>query len=108
MVGILKYMMIWKLDWMGSKDILRRMGWSMVETAVMNTNPMEIEVPLGHFVKMNILLWNCKGALNADFKRKNFEMAINHQTSIMVITETRVGGDRAKKLLKTCLLMGAL
>lgn len=38
-------MMIWKLDWMESKDILRRMGWSMVEIAVMNTNPMEIEVP---------------------------------------------------------------
>ena len=69
----------------------------MVETAVMNTNPMEIEVPLGHFVKMNILLWNCREALNADFKRRIFEMAINHQTSIMMITETRVGGDRAKK-----------
>ena len=80
----------------------------MVETAVMNTNPMEIEVPLGHFVKMNILLWNCRGALNAGFKRRNFEMAINHQTSIMVIMEMRVGGDRVKKLLKTCLLMGAL
>ena len=49
---------------------------------------------------MNILLWNCKGALNADFKRRIFEMAINHQTSIMVITETRVGGDRAKKIIE--------
>ena len=57
---------------------------------------------------MNVLLWSCRGALNADFKRRNFEMAINHQTSIMVITETRVGGDRVKKLLKTCLLMGVL
>nr|XP_023916008.1 uncharacterized protein LOC112027589 [Quercus suber] len=93
-------MMIWKPNWMGSKDILRRMGWSMMEAIVMNTNPMEIEVPLGQFVKMNILLWNCRGALNVDFKRRVFEMAVNHQTSILVITETRVGGDRAKKIIE--------
>ena len=41
---------------MGSKDILRRMGWSMVEAAVMNTNPIEIEVPLGQFTKLKT--WN--------------------------------------------------
>ena len=63
----------------------------MVEVAAMNTNPMEIKVPLGQFVKMNILLWNCRGALNVDFKRRIFEMAINHQLSIMVVTETGWG-----------------
>ena len=67
---------------------------------MMNSNPPEIEVPLGHFVKMNVLLWNCRGALNADFKRRIFEMAINHHPSIMVITETRVGGDRAAKIIE--------
>ena len=72
----------------------------MVEIAAMNTNPMEIKVPLGQFVKMNILLWNCRGALNVDFKRRIFEMAINHQLSIMVVTETRVRGDRAAKIIK--------
>ena len=72
----------------------------MVEADVMNTNPMEIEVPLGQFVKMNILLWNCRGALNADFKRRIFEMAINHQLSIMVVTKMRVGGDRAAKIIE--------
>ena len=49
----------------------------MVESATMNANPFEIEVPLSHFVKMNILLWNCRGALNVDFKRRIFEMTIN-------------------------------
>ena len=72
----------------------------MVEATAMNTNPMEIEGPLGQFVKMNILLWNCRGALNADFKRRIFEMAINHQLSIMVVTETRVGGDRVAKIIE--------
>ena len=39
-----------------SKDLLRRMGWSMVGATIMNPNPHEIEVPLSQFVKMNILL----------------------------------------------------
>ena len=55
-IGILKHMIIWKPDWRASKDLLRRMGWSMVEAAVMNTNPPEIEVLLSQFVKMNVLL----------------------------------------------------
>ncbi|XP_023928116.1 uncharacterized protein LOC112039472 [Quercus suber] len=92
--------MVWKPDWVASKDILRRMGWSVVETTMMNSNPPEIEVPLGNFVKMNILFWNCRGALNVDFKRRIFEMVINHHPSIMVITETRVGGDRAARIIE--------
>lgn len=66
----------------------------MVEAATMNPN--QVKVPLGQFVKMNILMWNCRGAPNPDFKKKVFEMAMNHHPSIMVITETRVGGDRAE------------
>ena len=66
-VGILKYMMIWKPEWKYSKDLLRRIGWNMVEDATMN--PSQVEVPIGQFMKMNILMWNCRGALNLDFKR---------------------------------------
>lgn len=72
----------------------------MVDSASMIANPSEIEVPLGQFVKMNILLWNCRGALNADFKRRIFEMVINHRPSILVVTETRVGGDIAEKIIE--------
>ena len=71
----------------------------------MSANPSEIEVLLGQFVNMNVLLWNCRGALNSDFKRRIFEMAINHRPSILLVIETRLGGDRATKLLKGCLLM---
>ena len=88
-MGILKYLMVWKLDWTTSKDFLRRLGWSMMDVAMMNPNP--VEYPLGQFVQMNILIWNCKGELNPDFKRRIFEMVINHNAAIMVITETRVG-----------------
>ena len=97
--GILKYMMVWKPDWGASKALLREMGWSMMEAAAMNANPQEIEVSLSQFIKMNVLLWNCRGALNQDFPRRIFEMAINHRPAIFVVTETRVGGDRAAKII---------
>lgn len=48
----------------------------MMEAVIMMPNP--IEVPVGGFVKMNILLWNCRGALNADFKKRMLEMVVNH------------------------------
>ena len=41
----------------------------------------------------------CSGALNLDFKRRIFEMAVNHNPSIMVITETRIGGDTAERII---------
>lgn len=95
---IMNYMAMWKPYWVASKDLLRRLGWSMITSTKMGTNPMEI--PNNHCSQMNILLWNCKGDLNGDFKRRVFEMAMNHFPSIMVITETRVAGDRAAKIIE--------
>ena len=58
------------------------------------------EVLISQLVRMNILMWNCRGALNPDFKRRVFELVVNHRPSIMVITETKVGGERAKKIIE--------
>ena len=69
----------------------------MVEAATMN--PSRVEVPMDQIIKMNILMWNCRGALNPDFKRRVFEIAVNHRPLIMVITATRVGGSRAEKII---------
>lgn len=82
---------------MASKELLKKMGWSMMKDAAMRPN--QVEVPCGNYVNMNILLWNCRGALNADFKRRMLEMMVNHQPSIMVITKTGVGGDRAERII---------
>ena len=40
--GILNYLTVWKPNWVASKDLLWRMGWSMLATSMMGTNPMEI------------------------------------------------------------------
>lgn len=62
--------------------------------------PNQVEDLCESWVKMNILLWNCKDALNADFARRVLEMMVNYQASIMVITETRIGRDKAKRIIE--------
>uniref|UniRef100_A0A7N2N4Z5 Endonuclease/exonuclease/phosphatase domain-containing protein n=1 Tax=Quercus lobata TaxID=97700 RepID=A0A7N2N4Z5_QUELO len=96
--GILNYMVLWKPNRVASKELLRRLGWSMIASSMVGPNPMEISN--NHCAQMNILLWNCRGALNMDFKRRVMEMAVNHFPSIMVLTEIRVGGDRAAKIVE--------
>lgn len=59
-----------------------------------------VEIPNNQCAKMNILLRNCRGALNLDFKRQVLEMMVNHFPSIMIITKTRVGGDTAAKIIE--------
>lgn len=61
----------------------------MIASARMGTSP--VEILNNHYAKMNILLWNFKGALNLDFKIRVLEMVVNHFPSIMIITKTRVG-----------------
>ena len=69
-----------------------------MEVATMGSN--SIEFPNTDCAKMNILLWNYRGALNADFARRIYEMAVNYSPSIMVLTETRVGGERAARIIE--------
>ena len=68
----------------------------MITTAMMGTELMEI--PNNHCAKMNILLWNCRGALGMEFKKRVLEMIVNHFPFILIITETRVSGDHAAKI----------
>ena len=68
----------------------------MIEATTLLPGP--IEVPIGGLVKMNILMWNYRGALNADFKRRILQMVVNHHPVIMVITKTRVSGERAGRI----------
>ena len=68
----------------------------MLATSMMGTNPLEI--PNNHCSQINVLLWNCRGALNLDIKMRVIEVAVNHFPSIMIITKTKVGGDRVARI----------
>ena len=66
-----------------------------------------MEILNNHCAKMNVLLWNCRGVLSLDFKRWVLEMMVNHFPSLMIITKTRVGGDRVAKIIKEPPLTGS-
>ena len=47
---------------------------------------------------MNVIIWNCKGASKPSFKKRVTELVQNHDPAILVVMETRVGGDRAREI----------
>lgn len=57
------------------------------------------ECPSPHqILSMNIIFWNCRGALNPNFYQSVDNIIHAHSPSILVITETRVGGAKAKAI----------
>ena len=47
---------------------------------------------------MNIVVWNCRGALKPNFQSHVRELVRCHNPDVLVVMETRIGGDRAKDI----------
>ena len=47
---------------------------------------------------MRILVWNCRGAGNPNFRRNFAELIRSHRPSIAVLVETRISGHRAEDI----------
>ena len=54
--------------------------------------------PSNHVLIMNIIIWNSKGSLKPNFQNYFRELAQDHDPAIMVIMETKIGGERAKEI----------
>ena len=48
---------------------------------------------------MNMLIWNCRGACNPDFCNNVSNMIRRHCPTIMIISETKLCGDRAQGII---------
>ena len=57
---------------------------------------------------MNIMIWNCQDALSPTFGTNISELVRVHSPAIMIITETKVSGDKAKRVAKRLPLDGAI
>jgi len=57
---------------------------------------------------MNILVWNCRGALKPSFQNHVRELVQHHDPAIMVIMETKVGGERAREITENLPFDGAI
>ena len=47
---------------------------------------------------MNIVVWNCRGALKPNFQNHVRELVRFHNPDVLVVMETCIRGDRAKDI----------
>ena len=57
---------------------------------------------------MNIIVWNCRGALNPNFQDYVQDLAQQHDPAIFVVMKTHIGGDRARDITNKLLFDGAI
>ena len=85
----------------------RETGWSQMED-VKYLPPID-ECPISFLcLVMNILVWNCRGALKPSFQNRVRDLVNNHDPAIMIIMETHIGGDRARDITDRLPFSGAI
>ena len=47
---------------------------------------------------MDVIIWNCKGALKPTFRWHVRELNRNHNPTILILMETKVSGERAREI----------
>ena len=115
-MGVMEHVLVLKQGMGYTKKVLKDLGWTMMEQ--MRVLPLIDEYSsLDMHLSMNIILWNCREALNPNFHQLVENIVSCHSPSMMIITETRVGGDRAKEIIdrlpfdvtkKSCCCKGTL
>ena len=61
-----------------------------------------------HCLIMNIIAWNCRGALKPSFQNHVRELVQNHDPAMMIIMKTRIGGDQARDITDKLPFDGAI
>ncbi|KAL4649489.1 hypothetical protein ACB092_01G016900 [Castanea dentata] len=51
-----------------------------------------------HQLIMNVIIWNCRGAMKPSFQSYIRELVRNQNPAMFVVMETKVGGDRAREI----------
>ncbi|XP_075658740.1 uncharacterized protein LOC142628551 [Castanea sativa] len=78
-------------------NLVRKMGWILMAEARL-LPPFDDRRSLSHWSVMNIIAWNCRGALNPEFQNHVRELVQHHNPAMLIVMETRVGADRAKEI----------
>ena len=68
----------------------------------------ECRPPILPFFFMNILVWNSRGVLKPNFQEYVRELVRVHNPAILVIIETKLGGERAKGITDRLPFDGAI
>ena len=57
---------------------------------------------------MNIIVWNCRGARKPSFQKYVRDLVRSHDPAILVVMETRFGGERAREITEKLPFDGAI
>ena len=90
---------------MEKKELME--AWRLRDTAD-SSSESHSEAANNCYPKMNILVWNCRGAMKPLFRKTVMDLVDWHNPIIMVITETRLSGARATEIIETLPFDGAV
>ena len=75
------------------KEATKRIAWFLREEPPVDKCSLSII-----FCLMSIIIWNCRGALKPSFQSRVRELVQFHNPAILVVMETRLGGERAREI----------
>ena len=106
-LGVLQHMVTLLPGEGQMKEVLKQTGWNLREEAKLGPPFDECPTP-DHTFLMNIIIWNCRGALKPSFQNRIRELVQNHNPVILVIMETQVGGERVREITDKLPFDGAI
>lgn len=85
----------------------RQIGWNLREEERLLA--LSKDCPNSNFFfMMNIIIWNCRGALKPSFQANFCDLVTNHDLVIFVVMETRLGSQKAKEITDRLPFQGAI
>ena len=83
--------------WESRKELLEL--WRLRDTKD-SSSLSNFDVSSPSFKTMNILIWNCRGAMKPQFRKTVMDLVDWHSPILMVITETRMSGARVDEIIE--------
>jgi hypothetical protein len=95
--GILKHMVTILSGLLKSKMELQQV-WMLREVGD-DPSPTWFDSKTHPYPIINLLIWNCRGALKPKFKKTLLDFVSWHSLAIFVISWTRIGGSKAQDII---------
>ena len=97
-LGIIKHTMtLIRGIWESRKQMLEE--WLLRETEDFSSLSY-FDVNSTPYKMMNVLIWNCRGAMKPKFRKTVMDLVEWHSPILMVITKTRMSGARVEEIIE--------
>ena len=97
-LGIIKHSVtLFRGIWASRKELLE--VWRLKDTKD-SSSLSDFDASSSSYKIMNILIWNCRGAMKPQFRKTVMDLVDWHSPILMVIIETRMSGARADEIIE--------